>query len=72
MALASLWGDFGVMLGSLWASGSALGSHGGISGSVQDHFAFTLNASGGHCGHMNVASGHFGVALALRSPWVHF
>ena len=58
VALTSLWGDFGVMLWSLRASGGALGSRWG-------RFKFTLGAVGGHCTHMNLASGHFGIALGL-------
>ena len=50
VALASRWGDFGVMLWSLWASGAALRLHWGTFGSLWDHFGFTLGAFGGTVG----------------------
>ena len=65
MALASLWGDFGVMLWSLYAFGGAVGSHWCIFETLWNRFGFTLGAFGGHCAHMNVASGYFAVALGL-------
>ena len=56
-------GNSGLMLGLLWAYGGAFKSLWPTLGSLWDHFKDTLGAFGDHCGHMEVASGHFGVAL---------
>ncbi len=56
-------GESGLMLRSLWAYGDAFGSLWPSLGLLWDHFKVTLGAFGGHCGRMNVALGHFGIAL---------
>ena len=65
VALASLWGDFGVMLWSLCAFGAALGSHLCTFGFLCDPFGGYSVCFWVHRGHMSVASGHFGVVLGL-------
>ena len=56
-------GDFGVMLGLLWASGGAVNLLFAFSGSLWDHFRITLGALGRYFLRMKVVSGHFGAAL---------
>ena len=56
-------GHSGLMLGSLWAYGGTFGSLWATLGLLWTHFKVTLGAFGGHCGRMEVASEHVGVAL---------
>ncbi len=57
-------GNFGLMLGLLWAYGGAFRSPWPTLGSLWDHFKDTVGACRGHCERMKVALGHFGVTLS--------